>query len=85
MVDEVIARTNVTPKVVSVDDGYASAENKKALKDRYIEVVSINGAKGRALTSPADCPLNSPEPRWGPPTSRRLSVRAYGDPFSARV
>ena len=54
MVDEVIARTKVIPKVVSVDDGYASAENKKALEDRNIEVISINGAKGRALTSPAD-------------------------------
>lgn len=54
MVDEVISRTKVIPKVVSVDDGYASAENKKALKDRHIEVISINGAKGRALTSPAD-------------------------------
>jgi IS5 family transposase len=54
MVDEVIARTKVTPKVVSVDDGYASAKNKKALEDRNIEVISINGAKGRALTSPAD-------------------------------
>ena len=54
MVDEVIARTKVTPKVVSVDDGYASAANKKALEDRNIEVISINGAKGRALTSTDD-------------------------------
>lgn len=54
MVDEVIARTAVTPTVVSVDDGYASAQNKKALEERNIAVISINGAKGRALTSPAD-------------------------------
>lgn len=54
MVDEVIARTGVTPTVVSVDDGYASAQNVKELKGRNIEVVSINGAKGRALTSPVD-------------------------------
>jgi len=54
LVDEVIARTKVTPTVVSVDDGYASAANKKALEGRNIEVISINGAKGRALTSPAD-------------------------------
>jgi hypothetical protein len=54
MVDEVIARTNVTPTVVSVDDGYASAANKKALEFRNIEVISINGAKGRALTSTSD-------------------------------
>jgi hypothetical protein len=54
MVDEVISRTKVTPTVVSVDDGYASKENKKELEDRNIEVISINGSKGRALTSPAD-------------------------------
>ncbi|MEE8346580.1 MAG: transposase [Dehalococcoidia bacterium] len=54
MVDEVIARTTVIPAVVSVDDGYASADNVKALHDRNIEVISINGAKGRALTSCAD-------------------------------
>lgn len=54
MVDEVIARTKVTPTVVSVDDGYASAKNKNALEARNIEVISINGAKGRALTPPAD-------------------------------
>lgn len=56
MVDEVIARTTVIPTVVSVDDGYASADNLKALKlkHRNIQVVSINGAKGRALTSRAD-------------------------------
>jgi Transposase DDE domain len=54
MIDEVIARTKVLPTVVSVDDGYASAENVKLLRDRTIEVISINGAKGRALTSRAD-------------------------------
>lgn len=56
MVDEVIARTTVIPTVISVDDGYASAANVKALKrqDRNIEVISINGAKGRALTSHDD-------------------------------
>jgi len=54
LVDEVIARTKVTPSVLSVDDGYASAANKRALEERNIEVISINGAKGRALTSTAD-------------------------------
>ena len=50
MLDEVIARTGiVTPKVVSVDDGYSSADNFAAL-DREIEIISMNGAKGRALT-----------------------------------
>ncbi len=54
MVEEVIARTHVVPKVLSVDDGYASADNVKALKMRDIDVISINGAKGRALTARAD-------------------------------
>lgn len=40
---------------MSVDDGYASADNAKVLKKtRGIEVISINGAKGRALTARAD-------------------------------
>ena len=42
------------PKVVSVDDGYASAHNVAALEARKIEIVSINGAKGRVLTDRAD-------------------------------
>lgn len=54
MVDEVIARTKIVPAVVSVDDGYASAANVSTLKARHIAVISINGAKGRALTADAD-------------------------------
>ena len=54
MVDEVMRRTQVTPKVLSVDDGYASNTNEKAMRARGIAVVSINGAKGRALTARAD-------------------------------
>jgi hypothetical protein len=54
MIDEVMGRTKILPRVVSVDDGYASAQNVSQLKDRKIEVISINGSKGRALTSRAD-------------------------------
>jgi IS5 family transposase len=54
MVDAVMGRTKVLPSVVSVDDGYASAQNVEQLKERNIRVISINGAKGRALTSRAD-------------------------------
>jgi len=54
MVDEVQGRTKVKLEVVSVDDGYASAENKAALQARGIRVTSINGAQGKALTAPAD-------------------------------
>lgn len=51
MVDEVTRRTGVLPGVVSVDDGYASQANVAALQERGVEVISINGAKGRALTA----------------------------------
>jgi Transposase DDE domain len=54
MVDEVVRRTSVVPRVLSVDDGYASAANMAAMKARDIEVISINGSKGRALTARAD-------------------------------
>ena len=54
MVDEVVRRTTVLPRVLSVDDGYASAANMAAMKARDIEVISINGSKGRALTARAD-------------------------------
>jgi len=54
MVDEVVRRTTVVPRVLSIDDGYASAANVKAMKEREIEVISINGSKGRALTARAD-------------------------------
>ena len=45
---------NAHPRVLSVDDGYASAANVAAMKARKIEVISINGSKGRALTARAD-------------------------------
>lgn len=54
MIDEVLERIKIIPAVVSVDDGYASAQNVEQLKKREIKVISINGAKGRALTSAAD-------------------------------
>jgi hypothetical protein len=54
MIEAVIASTQVTPRVVSVDDGYASAANVAALRDKKIEVISISGSKGRRLTSRED-------------------------------
>jgi IS5 family transposase len=54
MIEEVIGRTKVIPSVVSVDDGYASAKNVEQIKERQIQDISINGAKGRALTSAED-------------------------------
>jgi hypothetical protein len=54
MVDEVVRRTTVLPKTLSVDDGYSSAANMDAMRGRGIEVISMNGSKGRALTARAD-------------------------------
>ena len=54
MIDGVAGHTTVLPDVVSVDDGYASTQNMEQLKKRKIKVISINGAKGRALTPRED-------------------------------
>lgn len=54
MTEAVIKSTGVTPRVVSVDDGYASAANVKALRNKGIDVVSISGSKGRRLTRRQD-------------------------------
>jgi hypothetical protein len=53
-VDDAMRRTGRVPRVLTVDDGYASKANVEAAKARGIKVVSINGSKGRALTSRAD-------------------------------
>jgi IS5 family transposase len=42
------------PSILSVDDGYASDANVQNMRARGIEVVRINGAKGRALTARTD-------------------------------
>jgi IS5 family transposase len=54
MTEAVIKSTGVTPRMVSVDDGYASAANVKSLRDKGIEIVSISGSKGRRLTNRKD-------------------------------
>jgi len=54
MFNEVVRRTGVVPQVVSVDDGYASKANMAEIRGRGVQVISINGAKGRALTASAD-------------------------------
>ncbi len=53
MVEEVVRRTGVVPSVLSVDDGYASAANMAAMQDEGIEVISMSGSKGRAVTERA--------------------------------
>lgn len=54
MLKEVMRRTGKTPRVVSLDDGYASAANMALLKALKIEVKSINGSKGKRLTAKRD-------------------------------
>jgi hypothetical protein len=50
MYEQVLARTKVTPERVIVDDGYASAANRNALRQRGVGTISIGGSKGRKLT-----------------------------------
>lgn len=54
MFREVKRRTGVTPRVVSLDDGYASAANVALMRKEGVEVVSINGSKGKKLTTKRD-------------------------------
>ena len=54
MFREVQRRTGVTPRVVSLDDGYASAANVAVMREDGVEVVSINGSKGKRLTPRRD-------------------------------
>ncbi len=54
MFDEVVRCTGVVPDVLSIDDGYASKANVDAIRTKGTRVISINGAKGRALTARAD-------------------------------
>lgn len=51
---DVINRTEVIPKVVSVDDGYSSASGRKSAFEMGVETVSISGAKGKKITPEYD-------------------------------
>lgn len=57
-----VARTGLIPETVSVDDGYSSRANRKALLDMGVGVVSMNGATGRKVT---------PEEEWASPLYER--------------
>ena len=48
-VDDVMARTGVTPKLISTDDGYVSLKNQEELKAQGIDTVSFGGSKGKNL------------------------------------
>jgi IS5 family transposase len=47
---QTVARTGVTPKVMSWDDGYTSANNLADLLDKGVKVVSFSGSKGKKVT-----------------------------------
>lgn len=53
MVREHITNTGVTPSMVSVDDGYSSAHGREQVLSLGVKVVSISGAKGKALIGAA--------------------------------
>jgi len=49
-----IRRTGVMPKLVSTDDGYASAKGRDELLNMGVKIISISGAKGKKLTGLED-------------------------------
>jgi len=51
---DVINRTKVIPKVVSLDDGYSSAKGRKSALEMGVKTVSISGAKGKKITPEND-------------------------------
>ncbi|MFH1037114.1 MAG: hypothetical protein V1789_00405 [PVC group bacterium] len=51
---DAVSRTGVVPKVVSVDDGYASGEGRDYILDIGVSVVSISGSKGKKLIGEED-------------------------------
>ena len=44
MVEAIIERTNVKPRIVSTDDDYALEEKRTRLVEKEIPVISISGA-----------------------------------------
>lgn len=50
VVKSTINRTGVMPRLVSADDGYASAQNRAELLDMGIAAISLSGAKGKKIT-----------------------------------
>ncbi len=49
-----IANTNVTPKVVNVDDGYSNKKVRDKWLKEGVETFSISGSKGKKITSDSD-------------------------------
>ena len=54
LVKKTIRNTEVVPSCVSADDGYSSNQGVRKVKAEGVNWVSINGAKGKKLTSDMD-------------------------------
>ncbi len=52
--EQSIEHTGVVPDTVSVDDGYSSQKGRNDLKELGVNVVSINGSKGKKITALSD-------------------------------
>ena len=50
MIEASINSSNVVPKLVSFDDGYASTDNLASLEGLGIDLVSFSGSKGKKIT-----------------------------------
>ena len=64
MIEASISSSNVVPKLVSFDDGYASADNLASLECLGVDLVSFSGSKGKKIT---------PEDEWD--SKRNLKAR----------
>ena len=51
---DAVSRTGIVPKLLSVDDGYASDEGRNYILDLGFSVVSISGSKGKKLVGEDD-------------------------------
>jgi len=60
VMEEAIDRTGVTPRSLSVDDGYSSKDGRDHFVDE-IDIVSISGSKGKKIT---------PQEEWDSPGHR---------------
>ena len=59
MISQHCENTKTVPHTATVDDGYSSGKNLKALKKMGITIVSIGGSKGKKITP--DDEWDSPE------------------------
>ena len=51
LVEQIQERTGITPREVSSDDGYTSAEGREALMEAGVQTISFSGSNGKKLLS----------------------------------